>query len=135
MKGLSDYFPNGCSQDQRNEFVRKLMNSDDRCTAFHRWSTEEKCLDRQISALDMLDSCFAYHGFSRFYKKSSWQYKSYYDEYLNDYIECGGNKEEFDKMLDIQKKHLEKCMVLRNVHTDFEGCSYNSIQDFDEVTA
>ena len=44
-------------------------------------------------------------------------------------------REEFDKMIEIQKKHFEHCFVDYNVHTDFEGCSYNSLIDYDEEVA
>lgn len=59
--------------------------------------------------------------------------ESYYEHYLKDYIKHGGIKEEFDKMLAIQKEHYKKAEVHWNVCTDFEGCSYNSLGEPDEV--
>ena len=61
--------------------------------------------------------------------------RSYYDDYLKYYLDDGGSKEEFDKMIEIQKKHFGHCFVEYNVHTDFEGCSYNSLIDHDEEVA
>ena len=137
MKGLSDYFPNGASSKQRNEFLREhLMKGRARCDAYSEWTVEEKCLDEELSMLDMLDSCFAYDGVSKFYRPKCYgNGKSYYEEYLANYIKEGGSKEEFDKMLEIQKKHLERCFVKHNVYTDSEGCSCNSIVDPDEEVA
>jgi len=133
MKCFTDYFPNGASEAQRENFRKGLLKGECLSDAYQKWTVEEKCLDEQLSALSMLDSCFAYGGVSDFYRKKGYNNcESYYDSYLRDYIKVGGTKEEFDKMLEVQKKHLEHCFVKRNVYTDFEGCSYNSIVDFDE---
>lgn len=136
MKCLSDYFPNGASQNQRDNFRKGLLKNQSLPDAYRNWTVEEKCLDEELSMLDMLDSCFAYGGVSKFYQKQSYNCcRSYYDEFLKRYIDEGGSKEEFDKMIEIQKKHFEHCFVNYNVHTDFEGCSYNSIVDCDEEVA
>ena len=137
MKCLSDYFPNGASSKQRNEFLREhLMKNRTRCDAYNEWTVEEKCLDEELSMLEMLDSCFAYGGVSEFYRVKSYNHnKSYYETYLKSYIEEGGSKLEFDKMLEIQKVHLTHCSVRRSTYTDSEGCTYNSIVDYDEKIA
>ena len=137
MKVLSDYFPNGASKKQRDKFLKEhLLKGRTRSDAYQSWTVEEKCLDEELSMLDMLDSCFAYGGVSKFYHTYRYgRYGNYYDDFLKYYLEKGGSKEEFDKMIEIQKKHFEHCFVDYNVHTDFEGCSYNSLIDYDEVVA
>lgn len=133
MKCLSDYFPNGASEQQRENFRKGLLKGECLSDAYQKWTVEEKCLDEQLSALSMLDSCFAYGGVSEFYVQKSYNHdESYYDSYLSDYLKAGGLKKEFDKMLEIQKKHLSRCSVKHNTYTDGEGCSYNSIIDCDE---
>lgn len=136
MKCLSDYFPNGASDAQRKNFMKGLLKGEAHYKAYQKWNVEEMCLDEELSMLEMLDSCFAYGGVSEFYRVKSYNHdKSYYETYLKSYIDKGGSKEEFDKMLEIQKKHLERCFVKHNVYTDSEGCSYNSIVDIDEEVA
>ena len=136
MKCLSDYFPNGASEQQRENFRKGLLKGECLSDAYQKWTVEEKCLDEQLSALSMLDSCFAYGGVSEFYVQKSYNHnESYYDSYLRDYLKAGGSKEEFDKMLEIQKKHFEHCSVKHCVYTDYEGCTYNSIVDCDEEVA
>ena len=136
MKGFSDYFPNGASQKQRDNFLKGLYKGKPLFEVYKTFTKRERCLYEQLSALDMLDSCFAYGGVSDFYVKKSYNHdKSYYETYLADYLKVGGKKEEFDKMLEVQKKHLARCFVKQNVYTDSEGCSYNSIVDPDEEVA
>lgn len=136
MKVLSDYFPNGASEAQRNNFRKGLLKGECLSDAYQKWTVEEKCLDEELNMLSMLDSCFAYGGVSEFYRAKSYNNnKSYYDSYLKNYLEAGGSKEEFDKMLEIQKKHFEHCSIKHNVFTDSEGCTYNSVVDYDEVVA
>ena len=136
MKGLSYYFPNGASQKQRENFRKDLMKDRRLDIAYSEWTIEERCLDEELSALSMLDSCFAYGGVDDFYRPQSYKGgRTYYETYLADYIKEGGTKKEFDKMLEIQKKHLERCSVKHNVYVDCEGCMYNSIVDYDEEIA
>ena len=126
MKKMHEIFPSGCSSKQldklRDSWFEKYGNP---YTEGADWS-EVKHLDRMYDALDMLSSCYAYNGIPYFYDK-------YYDKYLEDYIKVGGNKEDFDKMLNIQCEHYKRCSVKSNVYTDYEGCSYNSIVEEDEV--
>jgi len=136
MKGLSYYFPNGASEKQRKEFRNRLMKGECLSDAYKKWTVEERCLDEELSMLEMLDSCFAYGGVSEFYRVKSYNHdKSYYETYLKSFIEEGGSKLEFDKMLEIQKVHLTHCSVRRSTYTDSEGCTYNSIVDYDEEIA
>lgn len=136
MKGLSDFFPNGASSKQRDNFRKGLMKNRRLDIAYREWTVEEKCLDSELSALSMLDSCFAYGGVDGFFKPKGYgDNEVYYDTYLKRYLKEGGSKKEFDKMLEIQKKHLERCSVKWCTYTDSEGCSYNSIVDYDEEIA
>ena len=131
MKGLSKVFPNGCSDKQRKEFRDKVLG-DKTSSDFYREATdEERCMEEELSMLDMLSSCFAYGGVDSFFH--TWSFiDSYYNDYLKDYLKEGGSKKEFDKMIEIQRKHYERCSVIKNVYTDSEGCTYNSIREIDE---
>ena len=135
MQKMHEIFPNGCSSKQldklRQSWFEKygnpfLGNGD--------WS-EVKELESMYWALSMLSSCFAYGGVKGFFNEHGIGYEeTYYQHHLNNYLENGGTKEDYDKMLDIQCEHYKKCSV-GYAGTDFEGCSYNCIHEEDEVVA
>lgn len=142
MKKYYEIFPNGCTSHQRdmlrNGWFGKYGNPFmDGVT----WSNEIKQLDELDSCLDMLNSLYAYNPFwkDEFYQKGSAERlsddltDSYYDYFLTQYKKVGGKKEDFDKMLNIQIEHLKRSSVLKNIHTDNEGVSYNSIKEIEEV--
>lgn len=138
-----EIFPNGCSRKQRNALRESwFKNYGNPHTEGAVWNNEIKQLDKMDSALDMLDSLFAYRPFwkTEFYRKGSaerlgaeWRISSYYDYFLAHYVKVGGQKEDFDKMLKIQFQYLQKCTVKTNVYTDYEGASYNAINEIEEI--
>lgn len=132
---LLDIFPKGASSEQlrklRDSWFEKYGNP---FLSGAEWPDAVQVMDSMISALGMVSSCVAYGSFDNFYTEHGCMYQeSYYEHYLADYIKEGGIKEEFDKMLAIQKEHYRKAEVYCNVHTDFEGCSYNALKEPDEV--
>lgn len=135
MKKMHEIFPNGCSskqlEDLRSSWFEKYGNP---YTEGADWS-EVELLESMYWALGMLSSCFAYGGTKRFFEESGCKYgETYYEQHLEDYLAKGGTKEDFDKMINIQCKHYEKCFV-GYAGTDFEGCSYNYIDEKDEAIA
>ena len=135
MKKMHEIFPNGCSSKQldalRSSWFEKYGNP---YTEGADWS-EVKLLESMYNALSMLSSCFAYGGTEQFFHSHGVMYdETYYDHYLADYLKVGGAKEDFDKMLDIQCEHYKRCSV-GYAGTDFEGCSYNYIDEKDEAIA
>ena len=135
MQKMHEIFPNGCSSKQleklRESWFEKYGNP---FCGNGDWS-EVKLLESMYWALSMLSSCFAYGGVKGFFSEHGISYEeTYYQHYLNDYLEKGGTKEDYDKMLDIQCEHYKKSWV-GYAGTDFEGCSYNCIHEKDEVVA
>ena len=127
QRNLSSIFPNGCTKDQREMFVSEVGKAHGCFWDWMKKSIIAKRLYMEMAALDMLESCFAYGGISEFYKKPYYKTRNYYDDYLKQYIEVGGNKKEFDRIIKIQTDFLmEKCTV-KYAGTDFEGVSYNAI--------
>lgn len=68
--------------------------------------------------ISMIDSCFTYGGAD----KENYNYKRYIEPYKDKIGE-----ELFNKTYNERLQYLSKCTVKHNVHTDFEGCSYNSL--------
>ena len=130
---LSTIFPNGSSRDQRDElrnsWFKKYGNP--YIEGKEVWSDVIWRIDSELSAMSMLDSCFAYGGVDRFYTTKSCcpahAHQTYYEEYLEDFIKLGGTKREFDAAINAQKKYYSRCRVIHNTYIDSEGCSYNSI--------
>lgn len=129
---LSEIFPHGCAEKQRDKLRSELYKQyGNGILNWKNWSAYAKQLDREMDALNMLESCFAYGGISNFYAQhEAWEYcgkGSHYEHYLKAFEEVGGEKEEFDRMIEIQSCYLtEKCDVI-SAGYDCEGLSYNGI--------
>lgn len=79
--------------------------------------------------IDMVSSCYTYDMMYDVYKGGK-----YYNQYQTEMLNRGVNKDfiekEFDTLLDIMVKYFRgECNVKKNVHTDFEGCVYNSLDE------
>lgn len=77
--------------------------------------------------VSIMSSCFAY-GTMYDIKRGG----KYYEEYQKPLIEIGVPQKiietEFDKLLSIMGNYFDNCTnLVQNVHTDFEGCSYNTL--------
>ena len=128
---LSSVFPYGCTKENREELQAELFKLNGNYSHWGKWSDSAKQLDKEMSALGMLESCYAYGGISTFYTyHEPWEYcgeGSHYEHYLEKFEKVGGTKEEFDKMIDIQSRYLtEKCKII-SAGYDSDGISYNSI--------
>jgi hypothetical protein len=80
------------------------------------WSEKEKKIDRELSCRDMINSILCYDGKKDVIK----------NRYLYDYIKELG-VDVVQRLIDEQIEDFDKATVLRGVHTDSEGISYNSI--------
>lgn len=77
-------------------------------------------IDNAQSLRDMVKSCFTYGGADR---------NSYnFERYILPYKDRFDSEDEFNKIYDEQLKDLkENFEIKHDVHTDFEGCTYNSL--------
>lgn len=85
------------------------------------FTPEEKQLNLELDCRDMINSILCYHGQNRIMENI----------YLNNYIDKLG----YDCVLRLCNEQIQdfnKAIVKTNVHTDYEGCSYNSIIWADE---
>lgn len=129
---LSAIFPNGSSREMRDNLRKSWFEKygNPYLEGIEVWNKTLWKLERQLSALSMLDSCFAYGGIELFYEyHKPWEYcgeGSHYDHYLKNYIDFGGTKREFDKAIECQKKYYERCKVVFAGY-DGEGLRYNAI--------
>lgn len=88
---------------------------------YYQWLEENKSheeirLEKEIESLkSMMESCFTYGGLDK------------NNRYIKPYVYKLGI-ELFDKVYTEQSKNLrENYFVIKNVHTDHEGCTYNSL--------
>jgi hypothetical protein len=79
---------------------------------------------RELSCIDMINSILAYHWFGQSAEKIMQMEEQGYKNYLAQYVELFGR--EYVVIL-IQKQINDIDYIKRNVHTDNEGCTYNSI--------
>ena len=85
------------------------------------WTDEQKRLDRELSCRDMINSILCYDGKEEILK----------DWYLRKYIDELGI-ETVQRLCDEQVADFENAIIKRNVFTDSEGVSYNSVIWADE---
>ncbi len=77
---------------------------------------QQEILQESLSCRDMINSILCYHGTNNIMN----------NPYLKRYIESLGTIL-VSQLVDEQIKDFSKATVIQNVHTDSEGCSYNSI--------
>lgn len=85
-------------------------------------TAEQERIDRELWCREMINSILIYYGKNNIMN----------DRYLKDYIEELGI-ETVKRLVNEQIEDFEKATVLVDVHTDYEGLSYNSIIWADEV--
>ena len=82
---------------------------------------EEHKLKSELNCREMINSCLIYGEMSAFYTRYGVQYR----------VELGERR--VSELIYEQEQDFKKAVVNRNVHTDSEGCSYNSIVWADEL--
>lgn len=77
---------------------------------------EQKQLEKELWCIKMINSILIYDGKNNIMK----------NQYLQKYIKDLGYKV-VENLVNEQIKDVEKAKILRNVHVDCDGVSYNSI--------
>ena len=143
MKLLSERFPNGATSTTRQRLHNEVLA---RARASKNWmqlSEEDRILDIEDSAVDMIESLFAYHydvrerclvnshsnGMGGYLDNAP----GYIDSYAKDIAKSTtmtfeDAKAELIKVFENQMKLLSNAIIHNNVHEDSEGCTYNSIE-------
>lgn len=96
-------------------------------TDYKEWTEEEKQLDKELSLRSMIMSCLIY-GEDIFTAVCINMCSEYYQRpYADEYIDILG-KERVMEIYNEQKEYFDtKCKVNKNVYTDSEGVTYNSL--------
>ena len=138
---LSEIYPKGISHKQADQLHAYLFKVFGRPFE-SQWPKDAKMLEKELSMVSMLASHYAYGSVKTMkavFKEPrpvnpimNPKGESYYDNYLRDYMNCGGTKGEFDKYIDIQIDHYKRSDVLKGVGADGEGNVYNTIVEPDE---
>ena len=98
---------------------------------WEKWTEEQKQLSRELDCREMINSCLCYDSIESFWRVDPWrwgEYKSYSGRYV---AELGLAR--VRELCEEQMQDFSKAKVLRNVYTDSEGCTYNSIIWGDEL--
>ena len=84
----------------------------------------------ELSCREMINACLAYGSINDFWETFEWRFgdKSYAEPYVK-HLGLRRVKE----LVAEQEVDFAKAKLIRNVFTDDEGCSYNSIQWEDDV--
>lgn len=73
---------------------------------------------------DMIISIYCYDGLKRLEESA----EGHWDMYLLDYVTFFGEMRAREILCDQTKYMIEHAKIHRNVYTDCEGCTYNSIE-------
>lgn len=90
------------------------------------WTDEQKLIQNKLDCISMIDSNLIYSD--QFWQKQKhWDgYYSYADNYIKDLGE-----ETVRELYDARKNYFQNHVKIhRNVHTDSEGVSYSSIEEY-----
>ena len=94
---------------------------------YKEWTAEQKNLDNELSCREMINSCLCYGMMYAFYEESTGEWGRYAANYREDLSD-----ERVIELIAEQRADFEKATVKRNVGTDGEGLSYNSIKWADD---
>ena len=92
------------------------------------WPEEAKRLSRELDCRDMYNSCLCYGTTDHFWKGKTWGDGA--PLYMN-YADTLG-RARVEEICKEQEEDIARARILRNVFTDSEGLSYNSIVWADE---
>ena len=90
------------------------------------WPEEAKRLYNELSCREMVNSCLCYGSIEDFWRKPEWR-----DSYAARHVRALG-RARVAEICKEQQEDIARARILRNVFTDSEGCSYNSIIWADE---
>ena len=100
------------------------------------WTEEQKKLDAELSCREMINSCLCYGTISLCYGTMShfWEEKTWGDgKPLADRYVAKLGVTRVREICKEQEEDFARAVVLRNVYTDSDGLSYNSIVWADEL--
>ena len=113
--------------EQKRKELRKEMNAkgfgwiDGK---YFKPSHEYKMREEELSCIDMINSILAYDWFGESAESVIKAEEKKYYNYLEDYVDMFGR----DKVVELIQGQIDDISeIKRNVHTDNEGISYNSI--------
>lgn len=95
-----------------------------------QWTPEQQRLDKEISCREMINSCLAYGGIDGFWEECEWRTGD--KSYAAPHIRALGI-DRVRELVSEQTRDFEHATILRDVYTDSEGVTYNSIIWGDEV--
>lgn len=94
------------------------------------WTENQRQLYEELSCREMVNSCLCYGGISGFWRKFD-GFPEGWHSYADTYIAKLG-EDLVREIVAEQERDFAKATVFRNVYTDCEGCTYNSIRWIDE---
>lgn len=96
---------------------------------YKNWTEEQKKLDEELSCREMVNSCLCYGSIKDFWEECPWRWgdKSYAASHIRKL-----GMERVKEIVKEQEADFAKAIVRRNVFTDSEGVTYNSILWADE---
>lgn len=97
---------------------------------YHKPPKEYKLREEELSCISMINSILAYGGFGYSAEEVMQREERSYHNYLADYVKILGR----DKVVALIQGQIDDIVrIRRNVGTDSEGVSYNSIIWRDEI--
>lgn len=114
--------------DKQMDLIRKQLPARSQ-VPWKEWSEEQKKIDKELSCIDMINSILAYHWFGEDAEWVMQHEEKAYKNYLAEYVDLFGR----DRVVKLIQEQIDSIdSIKRNVHTDSEGLSYNSIIWIDE---
>lgn len=93
---------------------------------WNKWTGEQKLIRNKLDCLSMIDSNLVY-GDRFWQKQNNWDgHYSYADKYIKKIGE-DNVRELYNARKEYFRNHVR---IHTNVHTDFEGVSYNSMEEY-----
>lgn len=93
------------------------------------WTDEQHRLDAELSCREMINSCLVYEGINGFWREHEWRFGD--KSYAAPHVRALG-LERVKELVAEQEADFAKAKVSRDVFTDSEGVTYNSIRWDDE---
>lgn len=114
--------------DRQIELIRKQLPARTQ-VPWREWTEEQKQIDRELDCVSMINSILAYGGFGFDAETVMQREENRYHNYLAEYVKLFGR----DKVVELIQGQINSIKHINsNVHTDSEGCTYNSIVWVDE---
>lgn len=109
--------------DKQMDLVRKQLPARSR-VPWKEWTDEQKRIDRELSCISMINSILAYDWYGQDAEQVMRYEENAYNNYLEEYVDLFGR----DRVVEFIQGQINSIKeIKRNVHTDSEGLSYNSI--------